>query len=50
MAAFPNMWFSDAPNLAALHWLATDTLPHEAAEDWQAASLNREKLVFLQYK
>ncbi|NDJ18418.1 beta-ketoacyl synthase N-terminal-like domain-containing protein [Myxacorys almedinensis] len=42
-------WFSDAPELAALRWLATDTISDQHAEDWQPTPISRNTLAFLQY-
>jgi acyl-CoA synthetase (AMP-forming)/AMP-acid ligase II len=39
----------EAPDLAALHWLATDTLPIEDAESWRAPAVGADTLAFLQY-
>jgi acyl-CoA synthetase (AMP-forming)/AMP-acid ligase II len=41
--------FSQAPDLQALHWLATDTLPADAAPAWQMPPLSGTSLAFLQY-
>ena len=41
-------WFVEAPDLATLRWLATDTL--EATEDtWQEPHINSHSLAFFQY-
>lgn len=38
-----------APDLGALHWLATDNLPDESAEGWQMPAVGPDTLAFLQY-
>jgi len=39
----------EAPELSAMHWLATDALPSESAEAWQPPAVGRDTLAFLQY-
>ncbi|MCG8353428.1 MAG: fatty acyl-AMP ligase, partial [Chloroflexales bacterium] len=41
--------FEDAPDLAALQWVATDTLAEYQAQCWSAPAVIRESLAFLQY-
>ncbi|MBM7119162.1 AMP-binding protein [Archangium primigenium] len=38
-----------APELAALHWLATDTLPPDLEADWRPLDVTPGTLAFLQY-
>ncbi|ADO71979.1 MupA/Atu3671 family FMN-dependent luciferase-like monooxygenase [Stigmatella aurantiaca] len=38
-----------APELGALRWLATDTLPEELAQAWKPPALSGTSLAFLQY-
>lgn len=38
-----------APGLAAIPWLATDTMSLDRALDWQAPSIESDDLAFLQY-
>lgn len=40
---------AQAPNLPALRWLATDTIPADLQANWEAPELNRESLAFIQY-
>lgn len=40
---------AQAPDLAALKWLATDTIGDKAAEDWQAPPIQGDALALLQY-
>ena len=41
--------FQQEPELAALHWLATDNITSNLAPDWQATKVNSDTLAFLQY-
>jgi amino acid adenylation domain-containing protein len=41
--------FTQAPDLAALRWLATDQLSGEAESDWREPAITRKSLAFLQY-
>jgi acyl-CoA synthetase (AMP-forming)/AMP-acid ligase II len=41
--------FEDAPDLAALQWVATDTLAEDQTQGWLAPAVSRETLAFLQY-
>ncbi|MCU0490012.1 MAG: fatty acyl-AMP ligase [Chloroflexaceae bacterium] len=41
--------FEDAPDLAALRWLATDNLPSDSESTWQPPLVNGDTLAFLQY-
>ena len=41
--------FEEAPELKTLRWLATDDLPGDTADLWQAPSLDSRDLAFLQY-
>ena len=41
--------FSQAPDVKALHWLATDTAESLLAEGWQEPALNSASLAFFQY-
>ena len=38
-----------APELARVRWITTDTVPDEAAADWQPPDITSDDLVFLQY-
>jgi acyl-CoA synthetase (AMP-forming)/AMP-acid ligase II/acyl carrier protein len=38
-----------APELLALHWIATDTLPQESASQWCRPQVGSNDLAFLQY-
>jgi acyl-CoA synthetase (AMP-forming)/AMP-acid ligase II/aryl carrier-like protein len=40
---------SQAPELAALRWVATDALPAGAEEDWRPPEVNAGSLAFIQY-
>lgn len=44
-----KQWFAEAPELAALHWLATDNAVSTLAEDWQEPGVGSNTLAFLQY-
>ena len=37
------------PGLAALKWIATDTIPDDLADEWQEPSLGHDSLAVLQY-
>ena len=39
----------DAPALAAIPWLATDTLPEHVADEWREVAIDTHDLAFLQY-
>jgi amino acid adenylation domain-containing protein len=41
--------FEQAPDLRALHWMATDELPEDRQAPWKRPELRREALAFLQY-
>ncbi|BAZ49866.1 AMP-dependent synthetase and ligase [Nostoc sp. NIES-4103] len=41
--------FKQAPELAALHWLATDNIASNLAPDWQPTKVSSDTLAFLQY-
>ncbi|AKQ66397.1 Non-ribosomal peptide synthetase [Myxococcus hansupus] len=41
--------FEGAPELAALRWVATDSLPEGTEEGWRRPSPTRDTLAFLQY-
>ncbi|HEX5746348.1 MAG TPA: amino acid adenylation domain-containing protein [Archangium sp.] len=41
--------FEQAPDLRALHWMATDDLAAEPQPAWKRPELRRESLAFLQY-
>src|SRR5947209_7511933 len=47
--ATAKLIFAEAPDLRALHWLATDTVVSNVEEDWRAEHSNAEDLAFLQY-
>jgi acyl-CoA synthetase (AMP-forming)/AMP-acid ligase II len=40
---------ADAPALAAIPWLATDTLPEHGTNEWRDISIDAHDLAFLQY-
>jgi acyl-CoA synthetase (AMP-forming)/AMP-acid ligase II len=42
-------WFSQAANLAALRWLATDGAVSDVAEEWHDPLVTSDTLAFLQY-
>lgn len=44
-----KQWEAEAPELAALHWLATDNVVSTLAEDWQEPAVGSNTLAFLQY-
>ena len=41
--------FAQAPDLAAMQWLATDTIGDENASDWKRPDIGTDDLAFLQY-
>jgi len=41
--------FAQAPDLAAMQWLATDTVEDENAARWQQPAISADDLAFLQY-
>jgi acyl-CoA synthetase (AMP-forming)/AMP-acid ligase II len=41
--------FPHTPDLATLHWIATDTIDHDVIEKWQQPLINSDTLAFLQY-
>jgi acyl-CoA synthetase (AMP-forming)/AMP-acid ligase II len=41
--------YNQTPGLAALPWLATDTLPDDGTDVWQGPALEPDRLAFLQY-
>jgi acyl-CoA synthetase (AMP-forming)/AMP-acid ligase II len=41
--------FDDSPELAAMHWVATDTIPSDRASDWHDPDIDGDTLAFLQY-
>ncbi|MBG1261231.1 fatty acyl-AMP ligase [Nostoc commune] len=41
--------FPHTPDLATLHWIATDTIDHDVIEKWQQPLINNDTLAFLQY-
>ncbi|MBI5301745.1 MAG: amino acid adenylation domain-containing protein [Chloroflexi bacterium] len=47
--SFAEFLFDQAPDLAALQWIATDTIPDSAAGDWRDPGISRDTLAFLQY-
>src|SRR5437588_485028 len=47
--ATAKLIFAEAPDLRALHWLATDTVVSSVEEDWRAEHANADDLAFLQY-
>ena len=42
-------WSEQIPELAGLHWLATDEVADDSADDWRDPQVGRETLAFLQY-
>jgi len=44
-----EMIFQMAPDLAALRWIATDTIPPDVAQAWRDPSVTPDSLAFLQY-
>src|SRR5436305_10231105 len=47
--ATAKLIFAEAPDLRALHWLATDTVVSSADEDWRAEHTTADDLASLQY-
>src|SRR5438105_2751305 len=47
--AMAKLIFAEAPDLKALHWLATDTVVGGVEDDWQAEHATADDLAFLQY-
>ena len=41
--------FAQAPDLAAMQWLATDTVGDENADQWRQPAISADDLAFLQY-
>jgi len=41
--------FAQNPDLAQLHWIATDQIASELAEAWQEPELSSDQIAFLQY-
>lgn len=41
--------FPHTPDLAALHWIATDTIADDLIKKWQQPLINSDSLAFLQY-
>jgi acyl transferase domain-containing protein/acyl-CoA synthetase (AMP-forming)/AMP-acid ligase II/acyl carrier protein len=41
--------FQQLPDLAALRWLAIDTIGKEGADDWRDPGIDKDALAFLQY-
>ncbi|MEH2361771.1 fatty acyl-AMP ligase [Nostoc sp.] len=41
--------FPYTPDLAALHWIATETIADDVIEKWQQPLINNDTLAFLQY-
>lgn len=41
--------FTQTPDLAALQWLATDTIASDLIEEWQQSQVGSDTLAFLQY-
>ena len=41
--------FAQAPDLAAMQWLATDTVENENAAGWKQAAIDSQDVAFLQY-
>jgi len=42
-------WLQQAPELAAMQWLATDNIDVSLVSDWQLPQINSDTLAFLQY-
>jgi acyl transferase domain-containing protein/acyl-CoA synthetase (AMP-forming)/AMP-acid ligase II/acyl carrier protein len=40
---------TEAPELTAMHWLTTDRIARDLAEDWYIPTINQDTLAFLQY-
>ncbi|RYZ37868.1 MAG: non-ribosomal peptide synthetase, partial [Myxococcaceae bacterium] len=49
IASMGEFLFEQAPELRALHWMATDALPAEAAGAWRPPAVETGSLAFLQY-
>ncbi|WP_147452418.1 non-ribosomal peptide synthetase, partial [Corallococcus praedator] len=49
IASMGEFLFEQAPELRALHWMATDALPPEAAGAWRPPVVGTDSLAFLQY-
>ncbi len=49
IASMAESVFELAPELRAMHWLATDELEHQDADAWRAPGIRPEGLAFLQY-
>lgn len=49
IAALAGAVAEQAPDLGAMQWLATDTLPLTDAENWQAPAVDGDTVAFLQY-
>jgi amino acid adenylation domain-containing protein/non-ribosomal peptide synthase protein (TIGR01720 family) len=47
--AMAKQVFKEAPDLKALHWLATDAVAGGVEEDWRAEHASADDLAFLQY-
>ena len=41
--------FAENPELAKLHWLTTDNIADDLAQEWQAPEVSSDTLAFLQY-
>lgn len=41
--------FADYPSLHAMRWIATETLNHSAAQEWEYPAITGDTLAFLQY-
>lgn len=49
LLAKTGQWFTQAPRLDTLQWLATDTLADDPEETWQEPAMAGSSLAFLQY-
>jgi acyl transferase domain-containing protein/acyl-CoA synthetase (AMP-forming)/AMP-acid ligase II/acyl carrier protein len=49
VAGFAEVLAPDAPELAQLEWLATDTIPNEKAEQWTDPQVDEDTIAFFQY-
>ncbi|MBI5032797.1 MAG: amino acid adenylation domain-containing protein [Chloroflexi bacterium] len=47
--SFAEFLFDQAPDLAALKWIATDTISNATADDWREPEISHATLAFLQY-
>src|SRR5437588_6671123 len=47
--ATAKLIFAEAPDLRALHWLATDMVVSSVEDDWRAEHVTADDLAFLQY-